>query len=322
MPDAPRRIAITGSAGFLGEASVDRLTSLDTTEIVAAIDLMPTQGPPGETRPFISMIRDVRLPLDDVFKELGIDSVLHLAFLIRPHRDAAYANAVNVGATEQLLKSCVNAGVSQFIYLSSTTVYGAHSDFSRPFTEADAPRPVSGFVYSHHKVEVERLIDRFAEENPDKAVCNLRGCIMMGPGASNFISDALNKRYLPVPMGANPEMQFLHIDDYASALETVMVERARGLYNLAGDGTITWRELVSQSGATLIPAPAPLLGGLIGLTWAARIQGQSNSSGLNFIRHPYLASNEKIKKELGWTPQHSSRETIDAWNTWRNSRAE
>ena len=32
---------------------------------------------------------------------------------------------------------------------------------------------------------------------------------------------------------------------------------------------------------------------------------------LDFIRYPWIASNEKLKAELGWTPRYTSRETFE-----------
>ena len=32
---------------------------------------------------------------------------------------------------------------------------------------------------------------------------------------------------------------------------------------------------------------------------------------IEFVRHPWIASNEKLKAELGWTPRHTSRETFE-----------
>ena len=32
---------------------------------------------------------------------------------------------------------------------------------------------------------------------------------------------------------------------------------------------------------------------------------------LDFVRYPWIASNEKIKRELDWTPRYTSRETFE-----------
>ena len=316
----PRRIAITGSAGFLGQAALRRLAALPSTELIAAIDLLPSVNDGGAV-PVVSVIRDVREPLDDVLTGYGIEAVIHLAYVLKTSRDPEAAWLVNVGATASLLKACAAAGVGQIVYLSSTTTYGAHKGFVRPFTEVSPVNPVKHFQYSEQKVAAEKLLFKFAEENPDCAVSVLRGCVIMAAGADNFIAQALGRRLLPAPVGVNPEMQFLHVDDYVSAVEAALARRARGVYNIAGDGTVRWRDVAKASGARLLPVPGPLLTGATGLAWRLRLQSQSPACGLNFIRHPWLASTDKIKTELGWSPRYSSRAALQAWVDGRKAAA-
>ena len=313
MSDAGRRVLITGSAGFLGEATLDQLTAGDSSPLAVCVDTRPTSGPAGETRRFISVVRDVTEPLDDILVDNEIDTVVHLAFLLQSQRDPAQARRVNVEATEQLLRSCAKANISQFIYLSSSTVYGAHPDNTRPFTEDDPVNPVKGFTYSEHKVEAEQMVLRFGEENPDCAVSIMRGCVVMGPGTRNFITDSLGLRFLPVPAGFDPEMQFLHIDDYKTAVQAVFTQRSRGIFNIAGSGTISWRGLVRMSGATSLPAPVSVLRAATDLTWKIGLQNRANSAGLAFIQYPWTVSIDKMESELGWAPKRTSEDAVRAW---------
>lgn len=308
----PKRIAVTGAAGFLGAATVRRLAALPGVELVAAIDNQPSVVA-GGTMPVVSVIRDVRDPLDGTFRDYEIGAVVHLAYMLRTSRDRPAAWSVNVGATGSLLEACAAAGVRQVVYLSSTTVYGAHGTFTRPYRETDPANPVKGFQYSEHKAEAESLLLRHAAGHPETAIAILRGCVVMAPGADNFIARSLGRRTLPVPAGADPEMQFLHMDDCVSAVEAALTRRARGVYNIAGDGTVRWREMVRMTGGRLLPVPVPLLAGVVGLAWRLRLQDQSPACGINFIRHPWLADTEKIKTELGWRPLKSSRDALQSW---------
>lgn len=313
MPESTQRILITGAAGFLGEATIDMCTRLATTRVAAALDVVPPQGPKGETRRFISVVRDVREPLDDLFESYRFDAVIHLAFIMRPPKDEVEARKVNVDATRSLLDSCEKFGVKQFIYLSSATVYGAHETYSKPYTEEDEVNPVEGFTYSEHKVDAERLVQEFAERNSEAAVAIMRGCVVMAPGADNFIADSLGMRLLPAPAGADPDMQFLHIDDYASAVELALTKRAKGVFNIAGSGTVKWREMIKIAGGSVIPAPSPVLKGLTDVAWKLGLQDRSPAAGINFIQYPWLVSTEKIQREFGWNPRHSSLQALESW---------
>lgn len=313
MPESNRRVLITGSAGFLGEATLDRLTANDESTFAVCVDTTQTNGPEGDTRRFVSVTRDITQPVVDLLADYEIDTVVHLAFVLQAQQDPDESHRVNVDATRSLLEACAKTGVKQFIYLSSATVYGAHAENDRPFSEDDPVHPVSGFTYSEHKVEAEQLVQEHGEANPDCAVSILRGCVVMGASANNFITESLGMRVLPVPAGTNPDMQFLHVDDYCSAVEVVIAQQARGVFNIAGSGTVSWREMVSIAGATAIPAPAAVLKGVTDLTWKLGLQHRSSSAGLAFIQYPWLVSTEKFTSELGWKPERTSEEAVRSW---------
>ena len=285
---------------------------------MAGIDIAPTELLPRRTRRFISITHDIRTSLLDVLRDLEIEAVVHLAFLLRPARDESLAADVNVNATGRLLEDCEAAGVSQLVYLSSTTVYGAGLERNRPAVEEDPVNPVRGFQYSEHKAAAERLILDHAKRNPNMRACILRGCVTMAAGAENFITQAFARRVLPVPAGADPEMQFLHLDDYTAIVETALARRANGIFNIAGNGTLRWRDLVRTAGAMAMPLPAPVLKGLTGLTWRLRMQNYSNAAGLNFIQYPWLASTDKVRSELGWQPTRSSMDAVADWAEGRH----
>ncbi len=85
MTEMPKRVLVTGSAGLLGKATMSQLTSNPDLEVAAGVDIRPTDGPAGETRRFVSVIRDVREPLDDLMAGFEPEAVVHLAFLLRTH---------------------------------------------------------------------------------------------------------------------------------------------------------------------------------------------------------------------------------------------
>lgn len=312
MPDAPARIAITGAAGFLGTGTVSALAARPATELIVALDIRP--GPVNGDRARVRHItRDISLPIDDLLLENRIDTVIHLAYMLRTNRNKAQAWHMNVRATETLLASCAKAGVGHVIYLSSTTVYGANKMYRRPYVETDASNPVLGFQYSEQKAEAERLLLQFAAGDDSRAVTILRGCVVMAAGADNFIAQALGRRVLPAPAGADPELQFLHVSDYASAVLAVLEAKARGIYNIAGRGTVRWREMAALSGAHLVPVPPSILTAAVEVAWRLRLQNQSPACGLNFIHYPWLASTEKIESDLGWQPTLTSLAALGEW---------
>ena len=308
MVNPPRRVAITGASGYVGRGLVERLEREESVERVLAIDIRPPTRPHGPKVVFHR--HDVTAPMGDLLEGHGIDAVVHLAFLLNPGRDRVVAERVNVGGAANVLEACQQAGVRQLVYLSSTTVYGAHADNPPLLTEESPVRPVKGFQYGEHKVRVEDLLAQHQRRNPDFTAAVLRGCPVMGPNADNFISQAFSQSFQVSIRGSDPPMQFIHEDDQTDVLLHCLLHGVSGLYNVAGDGEIRWSEMARLFGRRRINLPAPLLYGLTGLTWKLRLQVTSPACGLDFIRYPFNVSGDKIKGELGVSFQYSSK---DAW---------
>jgi nucleoside-diphosphate-sugar epimerase len=298
-------VLVTGAAGFLGNAVARRLAGARDVEVVAT-DVVAADIPGT-----VDVSRDIRDGLGDVLATHRIETIVHHAFVIQQSRRPAVAHAVNVEATARLVEDARSAGVATIVYPSSTTTYGAWPGTGL-HTEDEPLRPLPGFLYSAQKAEVEAMLrDARVGGGPDAAV--LRACIVLAPGAVNFITASLSLPFMPVCAGVDPPMQFLHIDDYVGAVEAVLGCGRSGTWNVAGGGTVSWRELIGLAGSRPMPLPEGVLRRLVDVTWKLHLQGRSDSSGLPLSQHPWLASTERITRELGWTPQYSSRQAVESW---------
>ncbi len=308
MSALPARVAITGAAGFIGRRLTAALASRAAAEVLVLVDRasIPAASLASAPERVIAVYRDIREPLHDVLMANRIECVIHLAHLLRPYRNRARARAINVGGTRTLLHACARAGVTRVLYMSSATVYGAWPSFTRPYVEDDPPRPVPGFQYSEDKVEAERHVLDWGDESPGRAAVVLRGCVVVGRGARNFVSDTLGMRLIPTPAGADPEMQLLHQDDLADAVLALLEAGCRGIFNVAGGGTMRWSKMARVRGGRIVPVPAALLRAATALSWSLRLQSASPACGIELIRHPWLVSTEKLRRATGWAPRHSS----------------
>lgn len=316
MTEPGRRIAVTGAFGYVGAGLVRRLQKEGAVEAVLAIDVQPAAETPGSKVTYLP--HDIARPLPEAFTENAIDTVVHLAYVLRPDRERKAARRVNVGGAANVLDACAEARVGRVIYLSSTSVYGAHADNPPMLTEDSPLRPARGFQYSEDKVEAEGLFRGFAERNPAVAVAILRGCPVLGPNADNSIARAFLRRFLVAARGNDPPLQLIHEDDLTDILTHCCLAGASGVYNVAGSGVIRWREMVRILGRPLLTLPPAPLCWAATVAWWLRLQSDSPPSGLSYIRYPWTASTEKTERELGMSPRYSSRETVEAFMARRS----
>jgi UDP-glucose 4-epimerase len=149
------RILVTGSSGHLGEALM-RVLRDDGADVVG-LDVLP-----GASTDVVGSIVDralVRRALD------GVDAVLHGATLHKPHVGSHDRQAfvdTNVTGTLNLLEEAVAAGVSRFVFTSTTSAFGRAltPGPGEPATWIDEDvSPVPRNVYGVTKTSAEGLCE-------------------------------------------------------------------------------------------------------------------------------------------------------------------
>jgi UDP-glucose 4-epimerase len=306
-----KRIAITGISGYIGAGLAYRLESIDAVELIVGID----QHLPHTSR--LSKLRfyqlDVCQPFVDIFVDNNVDAAIHLAFILMPKHDRDAAHRVNVGGTLNFLHACRTQAVKQILYLSSHTIYGAHPDNPISLKEDSPLRPMPGFQYSWDKAQTEQIFLDFAASNPDICVTILRTCVVMGPNADNAITKSLFKPAMICISGYDPPMQFVHEDDLTELILTFLERKQPGVFNVAGEEMVRYRQLATLCGKRLIPLPGGPLSFVMNLSWKLHLQKESPAAGLDFIKYPVVMSTEKLKREVGFQFKYSSQEAVAAF---------
>ena len=302
-----KTVAVTGAAGFIGSRLVKRLAQSDHVDSVIALDCLPLDISYPKVTTFQ---KDIQESTADILRKYRVDAVVHLAFLLRPGHDRKAAHRVNVSGTAQVIHDCWAAGIKHLVYLSSTTVYGARSGTEEPYTEESPVRPVRGFQYAENKAAAELKLRTFAMNNSNSRVTILRGCTVMAPQCENFVTEVFFRLASVRVLGADPQMQFIHLDDLLDAFELCLLKPAYGVFNITGEGSVAYSEIASIAGRRSIILPAPLLAAITWVTWMLRLQSDSPACGIEYARWPWVASNEKLTRETGFRPKHTSRETL------------
>ena len=186
-----RNILVTGGAGFIGSHLVDRLLSEGEWRVSVVDDLNDFYDPaikranasPHEKNSnyqlFKADIRD-QATLRNIFAGNGFDCLVHLAARagVRPSLDQPRLYAeTNINGTLNLLDLAREHGIKQFVFGSSSSVYGINAKV--PFGEDDPVRqPIS--PYAATKAAGELLCHTYTHLYGMRCVC-LRFFTVYGP---------------------------------------------------------------------------------------------------------------------------------------------
>jgi UDP-glucose 4-epimerase len=240
------------------------------------------------------------------------DVLVHLAFLLNPIHDEARMYDIDVNGTEAVLRAASETDVGQILVTSSATAYGAFPDNPVPITEEWPVRGAPDFSYARHKAEADRLCQLWAADHPDRVMTIVRPSIVFGPNVDNYISRSWkNSAFMPIVDGVEQEFQLVHEDDVVSALIGLLDAKAGGAFNLAGDGTMTWRESAELVGIKTREMKMKTLKRIYGLAWrlhAPRVEASEGNS--DFIRYPWIVSTDKLRSTIGWQPTKDTREVF------------
>jgi UDP-glucose 4-epimerase len=304
-----KNVCITGVSGYLGMRLLNMLSANEAIGSIVGVDIVPPSNG-SEKLSFYKMdIRDSRI--GQLMSRQDIDTVLHLAFVVKPIHDRKLMYDVDFNGTRNILDKANAAGVKHLIAVSSTLAYGAHKDNPHELKETDPLRGNKIFPYGHNKALVDEMIQGFATEHPEIVITILRPCTVLGPNVDNYVSRMLFRPLAVSVLGYNAAVQFLHEDDFVKACLKAMERQVPGAFNIAGDGTLTTGEVARMIGTKLIPLPSWILYPLLELLWRLHFPGiEVNRGYLDYVRYAFVAGTEKARKGMDFRPEYSSLETV------------
>jgi UDP-glucuronate 4-epimerase len=251
-------ILVTGAAGFIGSHLAEAL--VDDGRPVRAVDAFTDTYSPELKRDNVAAVsRSPNLELvpgdlarDDLHDLLeDVDAVVHLAG--EPGVPASWGTRFatyverNIIATQRLLEAASAAGVSRFVYASSSSIYGpAH----RPVVESALPRPLS--PYGASKLAGEVLVGAYAQQRKLSTV-SLRYFSVYGPrqrpdmAAHRFIEALLDHRPLPIYGDGRQARDFTYVADVVAATSAALTASvpAGSVLNIARGEPVEVRDLIA-----------------------------------------------------------------------------
>jgi UDP-glucose 4-epimerase len=303
-----KHILITGVSGYFGQKLVALFEGTPEVERITGIDIRP----PSYSSKKLEFIKcDVRNDLEKVFSGRGIDCVIHTAYILPPIHNIDLMEDININGTINVLTASAAHKVTQILDCSSTTAYGFHTDNPQFLTEESPLRGNDDFTYAKNKKELEKWVNVFEIEHPDIRLTVIRPCFVVGPGFANPLARYLCKKLCFLPLKC-ADFQYIHEDDLVEIIYLLLKNEKTGVYNLAADGTMTFDEMLHILGGWPVKMPVWLLWPMNNLLWFLRASFMTEfpSSSINLIRYRWIASNDKIKRDLGYKFKYTTREAF------------
>ncbi|HEX6578365.1 MAG TPA: NAD-dependent epimerase/dehydratase family protein [Jiangellaceae bacterium] len=299
-------VMVTGVARYLGACFARMLADDADVDRVVGVDVIQPTHDIGNSE-FVKA--DIRNPVvAKMIARAKVDTVVHMNVLATPLDAGGRApqKEINVIGTMQLLAACQkSATVSRLVVKSSTTVYGASPRDPAMFTEDMAPKVLPRSGYAKDSVEVEGYVRGFSRRRPDVAVTMLRFANFMGPTVRTPLTEYFTLPVLPVVLGHDARLQFIHEDDGLAALRRATVENHPGTFNVAGDGILMLSQAARRAGRPVLPVPGLASSVAGGLMKRAKIADFSPEQ-IRFLTFGRGVDTSRMRKQFGFRPTHTT----------------
>ena len=315
------RIALTGTASFLGARLLRRLVETKGAARLLVVDVAPPPAALDVRHRAVDLTEpaaDQRLL--DVFREEDVEAVLHFAFYTGPRRDTTHVHELESIGTLAVLAAAAAAGVGRVVMRSFTAVYGARGQNPAFLTEDRALQPDPALGWVRDKLEAEQHAASFSRRYPELRIAVLRFAPLLGPRVHTFYTRILDRRVVPVLMGYDPLVQMLHPDDALAAAEAAVERPVAGAFNVVPSRSIPLLTALHLAGKIPFPVPHPLAYPAADLMWAAGV-GEAPGRFCDYVRFPFVADGERARRELGFVPRHASRDALLAYLEYRHPHA-
>ncbi len=315
-------ILVTGVAGYIGSICSEVLLA-HGHRVIGLDNLLEGHRsaiPPAAL--FVHADLADRQQLERVFAAHKFEAVMHFAgeaLVAKSVREPSTFYAANVACGVNLLDAMVRHGVDKLIFSSTAATYGEPQ--VTPIPEAHPQAPIN--PYGKSKLRFEQILADYRSYTGLKFVTvryfNAAGA-SKELGENHRVETHLIPRVLDTALGILPEMEifgfdyptpdgtcvrdFIHVLDIADShmLALEQIDRVAGeAFNV---GTTT-----GYSNLQVVQATERVTRRKVAYKLSPRRPGDPAT---------LVASNEKLKRVLGWEPKHSSLEEIiqSAWD-WR-----
>lgn len=299
---------ISGVTTPLGRALAARLVARGPVLGVGMdpVERMQSTFPDGVTYHQVDLTRPRRMRrlLFGPARDLGIESVVHLAVHRSARARGSKAHRLNVDATRLMLRlSEDHPSIQRFVHYSTGAVYQRKARTPDLIRE-DQPVEMSPRAPQWVRDRVEADVTVCARMGLSPLHVNVLRCAeILAPDMGSQLFDYLSSRVCLRSLGFDPVLNLLSLDDAARALELALDATEPGIINIPGADTLTLSRAIRLWGRDDIPVPAPVLGPMYRLR--AKVRGTEFDYEMNAARFHYNAvlDGDRARRLLGYEPE-------------------
>lgn len=269
------RVMVTGATTPLGAALVEALLATKQVEVILALglddkpvrehaDVMYRQLDP--TRPRV--LRDI---VWSEARDLAIDVVVHGVSQRSTADKGKKTRSSHVDTARELIFACKShPTIQRLVYRSFADVYSLQNTATRLLDE-NAPLEFDPKVPQWLRDRVEADLIMCAHIGGPLQIAVVRCADIVAPDVGSQLWDYLQSRVCLRPLGFDPILNVLALEDAAYALALAARSKAVGVFNIPGRDTLPLSRAIARSHRTDVPVPASLMLPLHGLRrWFAR----------------------------------------------------
>jgi UDP-glucose 4-epimerase len=301
------KVLVTGATTPLGRGLLEQLARAPDVDVVLATGREPTVGLPPRVQFFaadLTRSRDVHDLVWNAARNHGVDTVVHLAH----HRDAcetgSKVHAQNVGAARELVLRCAeHPTMRRFVYRSFAEVYALEHATSELLDE-DAALSFAPYVPAWLRDRIEADLTVCCHLNGPLQIAVLRCAEIVAPHSGSQLWDYLSSRLCLRPLGFDPMLNLLSLEDAVAALVAAARTTATGVFNIPGADTLPLSKAIAESSRVDVAVPGPLLAPLYALR--RKVVGFGFRYDLNRERFHIgsMLDGARARQQLGYVPHH------------------
>lgn len=302
------RVMVTGATTPLGAAIIERLLATCDVDHVLAVGREPEAphpaGPITYRHVDLCHGRGVHDLVCGQARELGVSVVVHASQHRRATDRGHRVHQQNVGATHNVLAACANhPTITKLVYRSFAEVYAPQHGTAELLDE-QAPLDFDPSAPQWIRDRVEADLSVCAQATSRLEIAVLRCAEIVAPGVGSQLWDYLQSRVCLRPLGFDPMINVLSLDDAAAAFAAAVTRPELGIFNIPGYDTLPLSRAIEEAGRWQIPVPGPAMAPLYKLRRA--IAGFEFRYELNARRFHFggVLDGTRARTELGYVPRH------------------